>query len=39
MNLVMDVDEKLLLTTTDRGSSESFVGISYLEVNPEFIVE
>ena len=31
LNIKMGVDEKILITTTDRGSNETFVGVSYIE--------
>lgn len=32
-NFILDVDEKILITATDRGTSETFVGMSYIEVS------
>lgn len=33
-NFILDIDEKILISSSDRGTSESFVGLSYIEVNP-----
>lgn len=33
LNIILDIDEKVLVTTVSRGASdESFVGVSYIEV-------
>lgn len=37
LNLRLNVNESLYISTTGRGALESFVGVSYKEMNPETI--
>jgi len=36
LNLVLEDDETITITTTDRGTSETFIGITYIEFNRNF---
>lgn len=38
INLKLDINEGVYITTTSRGTSETFVGITYVDVDPTYVL-